>query len=47
MMTNYNKYGEVAINIAKAKGNEVKKAFIVSTSSQKKKLSKKCFFGFM
>jgi hypothetical protein len=52
MMTNYNKYGEVAIIAAKAKGNtkenwktEVKKAFSDSISSQKKSCPKSAFLG--
>ncbi|WP_341220693.1 DUF6979 family protein [Polaribacter atrinae] len=52
MTTNYNKYGEVAINVAKAEGNpeenwktEVKKAFVDSTSSQKKSCPKSTFLG--
>ena len=51
-MTNYNKYGEVAIKAAKEKGNpknnwlkEVKKAFFDSESSQKKSCPKSIFLG--
>ena len=52
MMLNYNKYGEVAIKVAIAKGNpeenwktEVKKAFSDSISSQKKSCPKSAFLG--
>jgi hypothetical protein len=51
-MTNYNKYGEVAIKAAKEKGNpkdnwlkEVQKAFFDSESSQKKSCPKSTFLG--
>ena len=51
-MTNYNKYGEVAIKVVKAKGNpkdnwlkEVQKAFFDSESSQKKSCPKSAFLG--
>jgi len=52
MITNYNKYGEVAINVAKTQGNpeenwqkEVKKCFFDSISSQKKSCPKSAFLG--
>ena len=51
-MTNYNKYGEVAIKVAKAKGNpkdnwlkEIKNTFFDSESSQKKSCPKSAFLG--
>ncbi|GLB51338.1 hypothetical protein NBRC110019_03770 [Neptunitalea chrysea] len=51
-MPNYNEYGEVAINVAKTKGNpeenwkaEVKKDFFDSISSQKKNCPKSAFLG--
>jgi hypothetical protein len=52
MMTNYNKYGEVAMKSAKATGNpkdnwlkEVREAFFDSESSQKKSCPKSAFLG--
>ncbi|MCL7763401.1 hypothetical protein MPF19_08255 [Polaribacter sp. Z014] len=52
MMSNYNEYGEVALKIAKAKGNpkdnweaEVKRAFSDSISSQEKSCPKSAFLG--